>query len=237
MRDISIVIVKSSSEGVMRAKEILEKTVSKDTALFLSGGRTPKELYEEIAKEATLTPGAVGQVDERYGKKWHENSNELMIKNSGLIAYLDNINIKFYPILQSARLHPKGVGIENTALQYDKTVRDLFKNFQKSIGILGIGADGHIASIPAGKNQESRIKNQDYVESINNFPAEQEERITLTFKGLSKLDLIVVLVFGQDKKEALEKMFEKGSEEEVPARFYLRPEIAQKTLLITDQTV
>jgi hypothetical protein len=32
-------------------------------------------------------------------------------------------------------------------------------------------------------------------------------------------------------------MFTEGREEEIPARFFKRPEIAKKTLLITDQRI
>ena len=64
-----------------------------------------------------------------------------------------------------------------------------------------------------------------------------KERITMTFLGLSMLDVFIVLVFGEDKKDALEKVFTEGPEEEVPGRFFKRPEIAKRTLLITDQKV
>jgi 6-phosphogluconolactonase/glucosamine-6-phosphate isomerase/deaminase len=42
-------------------------------------------------------------------------------------------------------------------------------------------------------------------------------------------------VFGEDKQRALDGLFEEGAEEEIPARFFKRHEIAEKTLFITDQ--
>jgi 6-phosphogluconolactonase/glucosamine-6-phosphate isomerase/deaminase len=75
----------------------------------------------------------------------------------------------------------------------------------------------------------------DLVTSFNNFPAEQRERITLTFLGLSKLDQIIVLVFGKDKKKALKLMFQDSSLAEIPSRFLTQPEITNKVTLITDQ--
>jgi len=62
-----------------------------------------------------------------------------------------------------------------------------------------------------------------------------KERITMTFLGLSMLDILIVLVFGNEKQNALKLLFSEGSEEEIPSRFYQRPDIAKKTLLITDQ--
>jgi 6-phosphogluconolactonase/glucosamine-6-phosphate isomerase/deaminase len=59
----------------------------------------------------------------------------------------------------------------------------------------------------------------------------------MTFLGLSMLDLYILFVFGEAKKGALKKMFTNGSEEDLPARFFKRAEVAKKTVLITDQQV
>ncbi len=239
--------------------EILEKYCDLKTALFLSGGNTPKKLYEFIAAEKKLKVGAVGQVDERYGEKLHKKSNELMMKNTGLIEYFEVQNIRFYPILQEE------VDLENTALQYDEALRFILKYFPKSVGILGLGEDGHTAGLPSG-NQKSKIKNQNLIEINKRILNDQSSlithyeddsgvygpRITFTYTGLSQLDLIIVLVLGQEKREILNKMFKSrlpksgtggqvnGNQEEIesfPAKFYLKPEIASKTILITDQIV
>ncbi len=237
-----IVIVKDSDQGINLAKDILYEISDKKTALFLSGGRTPKELYHTLAKEEKLIIGAVGIVDERFGppalvygkshwragQKMHEDSNEKMIEQTGLLHYLQKEQTLFYPILQN------NASIRDTALQYDETLRFLFNGFQKSIGILGIGLDGHTAGLPIGY-QES--KNHSLVTYCTDFPGEQKERISMTFLGLSGLDMLLVLVFGKDKKEALQNMFISGSESEIPARFFKRSDIAKKTLIITDQKV
>ena len=206
--------------------------VSKTSVLFLSGGSTPKVLYEILAKEQKLTAGAVAMVDERFGEKLHENSNELMIKNTHLLSFLQKSNTKFYSVLQNE-------DIENTALQYDETVRYLFNYFQKSVAILGIGADGHTAGIPAIEEISQKIL--DDKSSLVCFYDHEEsfykERITLTFLGLSKLDQIIVLVFGKDKKKALRLMFKNGSVAQIPARFLREKGIEEKITLITDQRV
>ena len=63
------------------------------------------------------------------------------------------------------------------------------------------------------------------------------ERITMTFVSLSQIDIHLILALGTEKREALKSMFEKGPIEDIPARFYLKPEIAKKTILITDQKI
>ena len=240
--------VRNPTQGLKTAKTLIYKYVDKKTALFLSGGTTPKLLYEVLAKEKKLNPGVVVLIDERYGLPFHLNSNEKMIRDTGLLSYLEGKKIPFYSIL---RLHPEGVASE-LAIEYDKAVRGLFTKFRKRIAIMGIGEDGHTAGLPPGiKNsthstssglmlsevEASKLKIQNYVTEIKDFPGEFKERITLTFKALSKMDLLIILVFGFAKQRALKLMFEKGSKEEVPARFYTEPGISEKTILITDQKV
>jgi len=64
-----------------------------------------------------------------------------------------------------------------------------------------------------------------------------KQRITMTFLALSMLDQIIVLAFGKEKKKALKKMLEEGLVGELPARFLTRDDIAQKTIVITDQKI
>ncbi len=233
---ITVCTVKNQNNGFDLMTSLLEEIVDRKTALYLSGGKTPKGLYEKIASQETLIPGAVGFVDERYGEKNHPSSNEKMIRETGLVRYLEIRDVPFYPILTVDK------GRKQTAEEYDKLVRSLNTVFPRSVGILGIGADGHTAGI-AGNRKDfknplfDRIRKNLLVSEFDDPTGPFRQRVTMTFLGLSMLDVLLVLVFGEDKKDALEMMFSDGSEEEIPARFYKRPEIAKKTLLITDQRV
>lgn len=231
--------VLDKSKGVEIVKKKIYKFVDQNTVLFLSGGSTPKFLYQTLAKEEKLKVGAVAMVDERYGPSMHEKSNEKMIRDAGLISYFERQKISFYPILK------KGKSRRELAKDYDRLIENLLSSFKKSVVILGIGLDGHTAGIPAGSQKLSpqmrdpaearKFKNQKLATSFEDFPGESKERISLTLGALSKMDLLIVLAFGEEKKKALELMFSKGSIEEIPARFFKTPEISQKTLLITDQ--
>jgi 6-phosphogluconolactonase/glucosamine-6-phosphate isomerase/deaminase len=211
--------------------EILVKYSDFKTALFLSGGSTPKKLYEQFAADKKIKAGAVGQIDERYGARNHKNSNELMIENTGLTAYFESLNIRFYPILQP------DADIENTAREYDEALRFIFKYFPKSVGILGIGEDGHTAGIPAVPEIALKML-EDQSELVDFYEAEKYgPRITMNFHGISMLDLIIVLVLGQEKREILAKVFKEGMIDDLPARYFLTPGIAEKTIIVTDQIV
>ena len=233
---MQIIVVDSIDQGIERAKDVLYQQVDRKTALFLSGGKTPMPLYACLAKEQILKPASVGLIDERFGEVMHENSNEKMVKDSGLLHYLEKIDAKFFPILQA------GLQREQTADKYDQTVRDLFFHMPKNIGILGIGTDGHIAGIVPNRKDFidplfAETKNHVFVSSFNDEKGIYKERISLTFAGLSLLDFMLVFVFGADKKQALTQMFTTGPLEDIPARFFNMSEASKKTLIITDQKV
>jgi 6-phosphogluconolactonase/glucosamine-6-phosphate isomerase/deaminase len=233
---IEICRVAGATDGLKLAKELLYAIISTRSALFLSGGRTPKELYASLANEEKIEPGVVGLVDERYGEKFHENSNEKMLKDTGLLRYFQMRDITFHPVL----VH--GKSREETADEYDQQLRSILAIYPLSVAVLGVGLDGHTAGI-AGNRKD--FKNPVFDPSQSHMMVSEfddptgmyKERVTMTFHGLTMMDLLLVLVFGEDKKEALHELFSNGSEEEVPSRFFKRSDIASKTILITDQQV
>jgi 6-phosphogluconolactonase/glucosamine-6-phosphate isomerase/deaminase len=246
-----IVRVADHKEGSDLAKNLLYEITDNDTLLFLSGGKTPEYLYSELAREQASKIGAASMVDERFGRPLHENSNELMIKKSGLWDYFTKAGIPFYPILSSEKSNSAGQSLEKTASNYENTLKDLFTRFIKSVAILGIGEDGHIAGIApnrAGFNNPLFSPEQEdmlvsYFEdgkpqhSSDGIPIHGfGKRITMTFKGLSQMDALIILVFGERKKAVLLRLFEEGPLEDVPARFIKGPVESRKTILITDQT-
>lgn len=232
---MQILVVDTLQKGFEKAKETLYAEIDHTAVLFLSGGMTPKPFYATLAKEHLLKPAAVGMVDERCGKPFHAKSNELMIQQTGLLDYFAEQQIPFYSMLA------EGKSREELTERYDQQVRDLFFKFPKSIAILGIGIDGHIAGIVPERSDFHNplfdsAQHYLYVSGFSD-PKKYKERITMTFAGLSLIDRLIVLVFGKEKQKALQKAFTPGSMEEIPARFFQQPEIAKKTLFITDQKI
>ena len=232
---ITVCNVSDIDAGVALAKTVLYELVDKKTILYLSGG-SMQQLYELFAREEILRPGAVGLIDERFGEPMHDNSNEKMIKDTGFLRYLQMLDIPFYHVLQS------GKSREEAAELYDEKVRSLHATFQKNIGLIGIGPDGHISSvIPNRPDFHNPWFDADranlFVSEFNDPISKYKQRVGMTFLGLSMLDLLVVLAFGESKKEMFEQLFEPGNQEDIPARFFKRAEVAGKTVLITDQQV
>lgn len=265
---ILTVSVTSLNEGTDVAKQILYSTVDTRTMLYLSGGSTPKPLYTKLATEEKIIPGGVAMVDERYGEKMHAQSNELMINDTGLLRYFEMRGIPFHPMLFTPHLTSPSDLIHNPspdkrrkkaeeaiqwgegkereviAQEYDEFVRSSHSLYKKSIAVLGIGADGHTAGIaPNRPGFVNPLFDEQYnmVSSFNDEMGSFKERITFTFLGLSMMDILIVLVFGEEKKDALKKMFDLPAggrgEEDVPARFFTRADVAKRTIVITDQEI
>jgi len=72
--NVEIIRCKDKKEASEKALELLSKAVDKDTLLFLSGGTSPDLLYQLIARDKKLRPGAIALIDERYGLRTRPSS-------------------------------------------------------------------------------------------------------------------------------------------------------------------
>lgn len=241
----TVVSAETEEKGTQLAKKLLFDNVDAKTVLFLSGGSTPKTIYGQFAREALLAPGAAAMVDERFGEPFHGLSNQLMIRDTGFLDYLERRHIQFYPILTGKKDRV------TSAWEYDGAVRYLFRYFPKKVAILGIGEDGHTAGIPPNRpdftnplfSKERKLLLVSEFKDPKPMSAQGSpappfgfgERITLTIHALSQMDVLIVLAFGVTKKETLQKALTPGKMEEIPMRFVLDPAVAPKTIVITDQ--
>ncbi|MBI4079232.1 MAG: 6-phosphogluconolactonase [Candidatus Levybacteria bacterium] len=230
--------VSSPHKGVIYAREWVYKNCDKSTLLLLSGGSTPKPLYETLAKEKKLNAGAVALVDERYGFPFHNQSNEKMIRDTGLFSFCTKQKIPVCKILH-------GKSIEQTAEDYNTQIIHLFSEFPKRIAILGIGSDGHIAGIaPQREDFHNPLFDADQNHLVGSFidPKPMDKggfgaRVTITFAAIRKTTARLLLAFGENKKDALLKMRKIGPIEEIPARILMQKDITENTTILTDQRI
>lgn len=167
----------------------------------LSGGSTPKPLYRLLCADrfkASLDWGRTHLFwgDERRVPPTHRESNFLMAYNS-LIRKLSIPEDNIHRIKAE-----KG---EGAAQEYEHEIRDFFKLApgafpEFDLIILGMGSDGHIASIfpktPAAK-ENKRIVTSVYVEKLGSW------RITITPPVIKNARNIIVLVSGREKAGTL----------------------------------
>lgn len=208
-KDLKIIHCRNKEDASKKALEQLKHSVDKDILLLFSGGTSPDLLYQLIAEEKQLYPGAVALIDERYGEPMHTNSNEKMITDTGLVDYINKEGIPFLNILTGAQL-------QETAEQYEQVIQDLFVKFPKKIAVVGIGADSHTAGIKPDLDYEHSKLVIAYDDQNGSFG----KRVTLTFEALEKIDEFVILAFGENKIEPLQKMLTETDRKKIPAVFY-----------------
>ncbi len=219
---IKIVKVKDKAEGQIKAHETLKKLVDPETLLALSGG-TSMDYRAMIVDPDDVIPGAICVVDERYGEPFNVNSNEKLLMDAGVKDFADKYCIESRKVLC-------GKSFEETAKLYNDAIGNLLKKFPKRIGVMGVGSNVHTAGVFPGS---LAAKSVDLVvgEEVNDkFP----KRITLTLNALGKFTSFVVMMFGQEKKEALEIILNEVENDldEYPAVLYRKSGI--KTYLVTD---
>ena len=189
------------NDFVSKATSAIESFIEnqeKDTIrIALSGGSSPKPVYEKLAdsKQIDWSKVELFMVDERS-----DGSNEKMI-GEALTSKLPNLKA-FHPLT------------ENTENELGKMNRPFF-----DLVILGLGSDGHTASI--FPNSEA-ISELEALVLKTESPSGIKERLTLTFPTMLSTEKIIFLIRGEEKKEALEKMLDEStSETEIPAKIAL----------------
>jgi len=168
----------------------------------LSGGNTPRHLYELLASHVYSLNIDWKKVviffsDERYVSQNDKESNFKMVKDN-LLKEISIPERNVFPI-------PTSTSPEKDALKYESTIRKIFagKPAAFDLLLLGMGADGHTASLFPGAEvlkEKKRLVREVYVTEKN------AERITFTLPLINRAKQVLILVSGKDKKEALKKI-------------------------------
>ena len=158
--------------------------------VVLAGGRTPRALYGRLAEEKYDWSGVdIFFSDERCVPPEHPDSNFRMAHE----ALLSRV---------PARVHRmRGESCE--AAGYEEELRVFFGNGQPSFDLvfLGMGADGHTASLFPGDPALEETRRL-----VVKVARPDHQRLTLTVPVLSASTLAVFLVTGAEKREALRRV-------------------------------
>lgn len=179
---------------------LVERERGRPFHLFLSGGSTPKKLYSGLAdSDIDWTDIHLWWGDERFVPHDHADSNFRMVRESLIDKVkLSPQQVHPWPILSTPEL---------SAETYDREFRETFqqRSEQLSLQLLGMGDDGHTASLFPG-TQALREADRHCVE--NYVPGKDSVRLTLTYPALSLSRRIVFLVRGEGKAQALREVLE-----------------------------
>lgn len=195
-------VVKDAGALAARACEIIAgrvKAAHYPFRLLLSGGSTPRATYELLAqKDLDWDCAELFFGDERFVPPDHPDSNYRMVRES-LLATGKVIPRKLLAI-------PTDGTPESAAARYDETLRQQYGAGILEPGVplfhlalLGLGDDGHTASLLPGQPVLQERERWVAVVPLGR----PEPRITVTYPALESSELILFLVSGVAKRDAL----------------------------------
>lgn len=169
----------------------------------LSGGSTPKPIYEALSKEAIdWSRVTFFLVDDRCVSPDHPDSNQQLARTSIINA------TGAATVFPDTSLPP-----EESARDYGLRLKQLWQNRLPDIMMLGMGPDGHIASLfpPLAPHlmDDTRL-----VAHTTTDTFAVHDRITLTLNPIAAAEHHVFLLKGEDKKRLWDEMMASAENEE-----------------------
>lgn len=176
-------------------------------SVLLTGGRSAEKVYNQLANYMPQYKGRIDFFigDDRCVPETDPESNYGMILNSLFKDHSSRIkNVhKFYDSVFS---------IQDNLTRYDNQLPP-----RPSLLLLGLGDDGHIASLFPG---------QDYSNSKGKVVAtvspHGKQRVTITPAYIQSAEKVIILSYGPIKKEIVSKMSTDTKPLDVPAKWAYR---------------
>lgn len=177
------------------------------TIIALSGGNTPKPLYERLAQDPIKSKLPWDRThfilgDERFVPPSDPASNFGMAR----AAFLSHVPVP------PGNVHPvetDGVTLEQAAERYEAMLKELYgadtlkpNRPLLDLTLLGLGEDGHTASLIPGEPVLRERKR--WVAPVPK--GREEERITLTYPALDSSAVVAFLVAGDGKRAILDRI-------------------------------
>ncbi len=170
-------------------------------AVALSGGSTPKAIFEGLARKENVEKVDWERVmlfwsDERCVPPEDPDSNYRMAMESGFVTLpipLENIH------RMKAEDDP-----EQYAKQYEEIIEEKLSGQPFDLVMLGMGGDGHTASLfpkTHGLHAPERKVIANYIPQMDTW------RMTLTFDCINEAKEIVIYVLGESKAEMVKRVF------------------------------
>ncbi len=216
IESLEVIKERSHEECSKLLVELISKQISRseNISIGLSGGSTPQLFYQLFAEKFfDYSNISLWTVDERHVDTSENISNQNMINSIFANTKLDVIE---YIYNEDPHF---------SAESYTNKVLDKINKF--NIAVLGVGDDGHIASLfPNTSAVDSNIKG--FVKNEVNILTKW--RITSTYQLLTDIEHLYLFVTGENKKEVIKKI---GKENNLPVNKLIG--LRKKTVLLTDQ--
>jgi 6-phosphogluconolactonase len=184
-----------SDEFPKKGAELLEALIRESIAsrgvckLGFSGGSTPKDVYKALATSSSIDWSKVIAflVDERCIPATQADSNQYLLSQAGLLA------LPARWILPKTELSPL-----ECARNYSAQLDDVFRSGEADVLTLGLGEDGHIASLFPPLPREWLLADASVIWTHTDRFAVRD-RVTLTLPRISNSRACVFFLKGMDK--------------------------------------
>lgn len=177
---------------------------SGEAFIAVSGGSTPKRLFEALSNEALdWSRVTVTLVDERWVPETDERSNARLVK--ALLLQHKAADAEFVPLYVETPTPEAGIG------EARARVGELRQPFD--VIVLGMGPDGHTASFFPGGDRLSEALDASNTALVlpMRAPGAGEPRITFTLPVLLKARSLYLHIQGDDKRDVLADAEKPGS--------------------------
>ena len=170
--------------------------------IVMAGGSTPENLYRSFLNihDQKFVNWELYLGDERLLPPDNEDRNSHMIKRSFINHLPEDKKPKFFPINSEK-------GSKEAAVEYNSIIE---KIDQFDLALLGLGEDGHTASLFPGHQYDNQLN----VVAVENAPKPPSKRISMTPKAFLKAEKIFFIVTGHGKKNAVNSW---KKDEQIPA--------------------
>ena len=169
-----------------------------EASLVVTGGSSPALCYSALA-DTDLAWGRVHVLlsDERWVPPTHVDSNEKMVREELLVGHAAAADL--------LPLYNDQIPLSAISSKLNEALKGL--PVPIACSLLGMGEDGHFASLfPDADNLELglEVDSPTYFIPVNTV-ASPHPRISLTLAALSRSDEVVLLFFGDSKREVYER--------------------------------
>lgn len=182
--------------------------------IALSGGSTPKRIFESISlhhsKAIDWTRILFFWVDERCVSPDDNESNYKMARQS-LFVQLEIPEENVFRMM--GENDPEQEAFRYSTIVSGKVpVKGLLPQFD--LILLGLGIDGHVASIFPGNN---RSFHSVQIAGVVSHPQSGQKRVTLTGSVINNAKNVIFLVTGKEKAEMVARVIENDINGDLPA--------------------
>ncbi len=168
---------------------------------LLPGGKTPIDFYIELSKQnIDWSKITFALTDERLLDDNYDNSDE---------SNFSNVNRYLIKSIYKT-IKPKFIHLPKSNKKYDQsTQKEFLKNFST---FLGVGTDGHIASI----FNDDYNENDEEIIFFTSKKHHKHFRVSWTLNSLLKSQAIFIILDGQGKKEIVDAIINSKLKSDMP---------------------